>query len=622
MGKPFLLEMQQVEKTYEFASQINIELLKKHITDNLDFPFLVVGSGGSFSVAQVGAMSINYLGGVAQAITPYELMEFSNGLKMVNVIFFTAGGGNPDIINAYNLCKQAEVKSTFIICLSKGSKIIEIANKKYKDSCFLEVSVPCGHDGFLAVNSTICATTILKQVIDLSPLSLHFTDLPCNILECIQTDSIIALGGRWTLPAVYDFESKCSEAGLINVMPADFRNFAHGRHHWIAKNPNTAVLCFVSPNEYNLARKTLEILPGETKKCILYTEKKGINATLDSLLYVFQIVQQLGVLKEIDPGRPGVPFFGSQLYRLNHHLIAEAQANGLIRNDIVYRMAIRKNCVRYNAQFDETLFAAKKYLIELTQTYFTGIIFDYDNTIISHNDTNSVVFQSCINYITSFLENGIGICFATGRGKSIREQLLDIFPSSLVGRIYIAYYNGAFVQPLNAEIGPTDNNIDEAIQNVFELVSKECKDSELISSLRNSSLSYQGCKQQLDSIYYYLSSAILRSEISGIKVLRSDHSIDIIPQRVSKKLAYEYMIKQYSDSILCIGDSGSENGNDYELLNTKFSLSVDKVSSSLLNCWNIASLGVSGPWATQEYLSKLQITKKGLHFKKTYLREK
>lgn len=622
MGKPFLLEMQQVESTYEFASQINVEFLKKHILDNLDFPFLVVGSGGSFSVAQIGAMSINYMGGIAQAITPYELMEFSNGLKKTNVIFFTAGGGNPDIINSYNLCKQVEVNSTFIICLTQESKIIEIAKKKYMDSCFFEVSVPSGHDGFLAVNSTICATAILKKIIDPSTFSLHFADLPSNIAECIQSDSIIALGGRWTLPAVYDFESKCSEAGLINVMPADFRNFAHGRHHWIAKNPNTAVLCFASPNEYELAIKTLDILPKDTKKCILFTNNMGINATLDTLLYVFQIVQQLGVRKGIDPGRPGVPFFGSQLYHLNYRLVAEAKANGLIPNSIVQRMAVRKNSVRYNACSEETLFAAKDYLAKLSQTYFTGIIFDYDNTIIWHNDTKSEVFQSCIKYIASFLENGIGVCFATGRGKSIRDQLLAAFPSTLAEKIYIAYYNGAFVQPLCAELGPADNNIDEAIQNVFELVSKECKHSQTISSIRNSSLSYQGSKQQLDSIYYYLSSLILRSEFSGIKVLRSDHSIDIIPKRVSKKIAYEYMKKLYLGEILCIGDSGSENGNDFELLNTRFSLSVDKVSSSLYNCWNIAALGISGPYATQEYLSKLQITKKGLRFKKTYLQEK
>ena len=86
-----------------------------------------------------------------------------------------------------------------------------------------------------------------------------------------------------------------------------------------------------------------------------------------------------------------------------------------------------------------------------------------------------------------------------------------------------------------------------------------------------------------------------------------------------KKNAVDFMSQKTGGEILCIGDSGDEFGNDYELLDSSFSLSVNHVSMSLSNCWNISTLGISGPTAAKEYFDKLLVQKKGLHFKKTYL---
>ena len=108
MGKPFSLEITAIPQTLAFASVIDVTTIKKYIYNNIEKPFLIVGSGGSLAVAQVCALLINHLGGYAQTVTPYELMSFSKSLHKTNVIFFTASGGNPDIINAYIFCKQME----------------------------------------------------------------------------------------------------------------------------------------------------------------------------------------------------------------------------------------------------------------------------------------------------------------------------------------------------------------------------------------------------------------------------------------------------------------------------------------------------------------------------------
>ena len=140
-----------------------------------------------------------------------------------------------------------------------------------------------------------------------------------------------------------------------------------------------------------------------------------------------------------------------------------------------------------------------------------------------------------------------------------------------------------------------------------------------MASLRNDCLTFEGSANALDPIYNTIASMLLRDSFSEVKLFRSDHSIDIVSSHVSKKTAVDFMSQKTGGDILCIGDSGDEFGNDYELLDSCFSLSVNHVSMSLLNCWNISSLGLSGPAATKELFDKMLIQKKGLHFKKSFL---
>lgn len=620
MGKPFASELKAISETYEFAQGIDISAFKQYVFNNVHIPFVVVGSGGSLSVAQTCALAINNLGGFAQAITPYELMSVSNSINWINVVFFSAGGGNPDIINAYSFCKQMEANSTFIICLSENSKLIELAKTKYNDRCYIELSLPNGHDGFLAINSTVCALLLLKKLFNPGKaLPLLMPALPLNAIKCLYADSIIALGGRWTSPVISDFESKCTEAGLIRVMPADLRNFAHGRHHWIAKNPGTSVICFVTKDEYELAKKTLSLLPNTVDTCIISTNLDGIDASIELLLQVFQLVQRLGELKGIDPGRPGVPRFGSQLYRINYRLLSEAKANGTLDSSIIKRMVKRKSLVAFSEDPAIIEKAATKYLEKLSQTFFKGIVIDYDSTVIANNDTNDDIYQRCFEYITLYLQKGIGVCIATGRGKSIREQLLHVIPKEYTSSIYIAYYNGATILPLDQEIKHTTDCINPLLEMAYNLITNALPGSQQFSSLRNDCLSYECSRNELNQVYSFIASALLRNDLSGVKLFKSDHSVDVISSQVSKKNAVAFMSERIGGDILCIGDAGDEFGNDYELLNSVFSLSVNRVSMSLSNCWNIASLGISGPSATKEYFDKLLVQKKGLHFKKSYL---
>src|SRR5258706_14034164 len=96
----------------------------------------------------------------------------------------------------------------------------------------------------------------------LLPLDEYYEELSSSLQQMYTKSTWVVLFGGWGLPAAVDIESKFVEAALKNIQLADYRNFAHGRHHWLAKRPNeTAVLALITPEEEKLARQTLDLLP-------------------------------------------------------------------------------------------------------------------------------------------------------------------------------------------------------------------------------------------------------------------------------------------------------------------------------------------------------------------------
>ena len=113
---------------------------------------------------------------------------------------------------------------------------------------------------------------------------------------------------------------------------------------------------------------------------------------------------------------------------------------------------------------------------------------------------------------------------------------------------------------------------------------------------------------------------IIDLNLPNIQILESSHSMDIVDQSVSNKLhVISHCValanqENISAECLCIGDRGKWPGNDYQLLSTPHSLSVDETSSLHDSCWNIALPGVKNIEATCYYLSCLSFTDRGVKF--------
>ena len=622
MGRSFYSEMTILEDTYTKALQIDAASIKRYLLNNLNHPFFVVGSGGSFCVCETISLFIESLGGYAKAVTPYELIYSCDTLSRANVILYSASGGNKDILGVYEYCKKSGAKSTYIICLKEESKLQVLAREKYNDlNCFVS-ELPNGRDGFLAFHSTLYILTILQSLYS----KLYGTDIYQWSNDVFSMDAsfvsnvthFMALGSGWTLPIVIDFESKCTEAALSQVLYSDIRNFAHGRHHWLAKHPDTVVLAFTSSDTIDLVSKMLKIIPEKVKRQVLLSNYKGIACTIELFIKMCVIVGELGKDTGIDPGKPGVPDFGSKLYHLNFKFPNNWYSSN---RDIISRMISRKSIENEESSNTIVAEAAKDYIEKLSFGAFKGLVIDYDNTVIRSNNTQDPTYHKILSFLEKYVERGIVVCFSTGRGKSIRDHLLQFFDKTTWSKIYISYYNGSLTQSLDKELPDCENNIPELLLNV----SNDIKQVPLFSSIKSDDRNYQitfTCdnKPILNRLFFYINRRIINGVFDGIKAEITDHSIDVSLLRVSKKNSVVFVQKICNGSVLCIGDAGSETGNDYDLLNTEYSLSVSSVSLSLDNCWNIASEGLTGPEATFEYLSNIKVLKKGLVIKKEYLR--
>jgi hypothetical protein len=100
--------------------------------------------------------------------------------------------------------------------------------------------------------------------------------------------------------------------------------------------------------------------------------------------------------------------------------------------------------------------------------------------------------------------------------------------------------------------------------------------------------------------------AIRREGIPDLRVLRSSHSVDVIPGVSSKMRVLEEVLRRTGPEILAIGDRGCWPGNDYEMLTTPFALSVDEVSPDPDAAWNLAPAGQRGVGALLHYLEAVR----------------
>ena len=621
MGKPFKGELKKLSETIRWAEQQDVTHLAWFLfAENKQIPLVCIGSGGSLSACHYAVLLYQQCNGVlAQAMTPLQLMYAGhNIIRGSKLLFLSASGKNKDILNAIKYGIKYNETGMMSLTLRKNNPTEELLEQYHKVQRWCE-DIPSEKDGFLATNSLLATFTLLCKAACASKFkdsSFKLSDLQPKTfnLNLSVIQNFIVMYGATGEPVAWDLESKLTEAALGSALLSDYRNFGHGRHHWFDKRgDNSCIIALVTPVERELAYKTIGCLPKSVPVIYIETELDGPLASIDMLLKAFRFVNDLGEARGIDPGKPGVPGYGRLLYNLDYYKLTNRilPVEKTLEVAVLRKLGVagRENVPLW-VHYSE---ACQRFIRQLNRGKFTTVAFDYDGTL-SASDRKSRFTNGLCDEIKDalmpLLENGARIVVATGRGKSVGESFQESIDQKYWPQIKVGYYNGACLLVLGEEDKlkvwrkqPFDSEL-KALEEELKLrLPKGCVDYKFAE--RSLQLSIEGEMTQTESqlVYETCREIIWDKQMKDIRVWRSSHSMDIVVyHEVSKQRVIEDQ-----EHTLCIGDYGTVEGNDYEMLTSKYSLSVDRVSKNVESCWNIAPSGIKGLDATLYYLSRMKV---------------
>lgn len=643
MAKPYASELSRLEETFQWASATNIERLKSAVKTAALSSLVAVGSGGSLTAAHaLASLHQSYTGKVGLVQTPLEAVD-SRLDAFVSHWLLSAGGSNVDINAAAQSLIERECRQVAVMCGRAGSPITEICDHHpFVD--LLLFPPPAGKDGFLATNSLLAFTVLLARAYAavFDPLT-SWDEVVTTVAPLTRPSeskvqawrdrtgvlwtrpTTIVLFGPSTKVGAIDIESKFTEAALGVAQLADYRNFAHGRHHWLAKRGNdTGILAFITDDDKAIANRTLDLIPEDVPVARLEIEGRGPAALLGSLLGALHITGWAGAARGIDPGQPGVPDYGRKLYHLSlpgRGRAAAADARAKRINAAIERKTgetIRRLTERDTLPHWQKAHSA--FIDQLEATTFRGVILDYDGTIVDTRDRFQPAGEEIAAELAKVVNSNAVLSIATGRGVSVRTDLRKILPERCWPRVVVGYYNGAMIGALSDDAVP--DGTDEVCPELKDLAEALAVSEELSGSAKQTNRRYQITLEPRrfmaeNRLWDVVHQIILRTGCKEAIVTRSSHSVDIVASGVSKTNVIDHVRESVTDDrILTIGDRGRWPGNDYDLLNAPMGLSVDEVSVDPVTCWNLAEPGQRGVAVTRMYLAALEPVDGGLRFRK------
>jgi hydroxymethylpyrimidine pyrophosphatase-like HAD family hydrolase len=639
MGKPYEIELRNLSQTYEWALKVPIEKLCYFVNASHDLPLVAVGSGGSLTAACMAALLHQRVGMMSKGVTPLDFISTEKTIQDTSVLIISAGGRNSDILSAFRFAATSEPRQLMAFCMKTESPLA-ILSKKFRYSSLLDFDLPSGKDGFLATNSLLAFIVILIRAYkeslgeeytfqqNLPYIHENYEEFKILANPLLEKNTLVLLYGGWGFPVAIDAESKFTEAALSNIQIADYRNFAHGRHHWLAKRgAETGVIALITPDERRIAERTLDLIPENIPSLQITTDKTGPTGSLELLVKMLCLVYLVGTVRGIDPGMPGVPPFGRRIYNLRLSISGGCpMPHGMDRKERIAIIRKSKCSSLANMKVEDLECwkkAYRKYIQRIEQTTLGAVVFDYDGTLCDPNERYSGLHNEIGQELVRLLRGGVVLGIATGRGKSVRTDLQRLIPKKHWEKVLIGYYNGSDIASLD---DPNHPDKTSPLHTSLQLIKDSLESHQQFCRLAK----YEFRPKQItvepgNAAFWKMTRVILlnivtKTKLSGIQVLESSHSIDVLAPGVSKRglvLACEEVTKKNGNPgvALCIGDRGEWPGNDYDLLSTPYTFSVDTVSPDPDSCWNLSQAGHRGVQATLGYLKSLNIERGVLRYR-------
>jgi hydroxymethylpyrimidine pyrophosphatase-like HAD family hydrolase len=619
VGRPYQKDLDGLVATAEWADNVDVSALTESLACKTHLPLVAVGSGGSRTVACLSAMlHRHYTGQAAEDTTPLLV----SGVPIMGraIQLFTASGGNPDVLGCFSRLVTKEPE-TLTIVSSASSSPLALKAENFWFTNYFGFDGPVQGEGFVATNSILAQAIVMTRAyegafgISTASVASLLTDSRTDgwltsMEEAVSNiglkPHVVVLFGEFSMPAAVDLESKFSEVGLASVQLADFRNFAHGRHNWIDKNSaDTLVISIEVGDDSRLAKRTLHLLPASTSILRITIDEQSTMGALLAMYAVMRLTGIYGKLRGLDPGRPGVPAYGSRLYRLNAWRIRDAGVS-IPEISVVRKAQTSLAELRRTGDFDSWIGHFWSFVEILESQKFSALALDYDGTLCDQRDRFRGISDYMQMALVKVLKKHVPVTIVTGRGRSVGESLRNALPKCFWSAVKIAYYNGSELHLLDYE-GVLDDTAGESkiLKGLKEKIQTHPRMRGINMEVRRSQLTISASAYVPADLVHRIASDILSAEpIEGARVVTSTHSVDVLLATASKVAPLSSVERHLHH--LCIGDSGCWPGNDFELLAQTGSLSVHRSSHLMDRCWHISPAGWRNSQSTLHYLASLR----------------
>lgn len=634
MGKPYRTELSRLSESYQWGCTLDIANIRLALGPYLSFPLVAVGSGGSLTTAYfAAAFHQSRSGRLARAMTPLEASAAPCDWRKLAVLFLTAGGGNPDVLGCFREIARREPAHLGVFCCRPKSALAREASRtRFVDQFLLDP--PTGKDGFLATNTLLASAVVLARAYDAGigselPLPDDITGLAGHADEpelrdryspLWERNTLVVLHGPSTQPAAVDLESKFVEAALGDVHVADYRNFAHGRHQWLARRgQSTGVLALIAPGDADLADRTLNYLPPAVPVARIAVGGSFEEQSIGALVRGLEVAGFAGAARGIDPGSPKVSAFGRKLYHLNAYRTRTLPFPAAAGDVAVERKArCRLADLERLGLLGLWRQAFTNFCSALVRARFCGVVLDYDGTVCDPHDRFRGPDPAVMAQVARLLRLRVPVGIATGRGRSVGASLRETLPQAVWPLVKVGYYNGSDIAGLD-ELDRPDR--DGAVAAPLDAISRELSGSPTITAgatltVRPRQLTVEVAEPTLRPLVWATVAAAAKQH-AGVLAVSSSHSFDVLAPGVTKLAVVDHIRKvaPTDGNVLCVGDRGDWPGNDFELMGQPHSLSADEPSFQPNSGWNLAPPGMRWSQATHYYLERLHKVRRGIRMR-------
>lgn len=628
MTSRYHAELLQLGTTYAAGLSANVSNLMAAIVGASESSIVAVGFGGSFTIASLlSDLHESYTGRLSRAATSLELICNPTLAAAAPVFLISAEGKNPDIIEALRRARAHTSRTIHILTNRPASPLLDCARDLTNVNILLFPTET--RDGYLATNSLLLNAQLIARAYhelgagtemfpsDIAQLNLNGQPIEtwlnasqAFIEAAFNRGAVLTTYSPPLRPIAADLESKLSECALLHCQLADLRSFAHGRHLWLARRPkDAAVLGIIEPNLWPLWQRTHELIPHDVPTHVLSLGGTTPAQLLAGLVAAMHLVSAISNFTDIDPGRPDVPEFGRTLHYLDIPKLIPRTDHPADGSEHSKREVLGARWPS-TSPYRPIGRALEAYRSSLERQIFRAVVFDYDGTLC-HSGSAVPPPAPVIAHLEKLLDHGVVVGIASGRGDSVRDDLRSTIPQSKWQNIRLALYGGGWLTDLRQPVEDR-RETSEFLSHVIRIV-RELKALGVPIQLIRPTHPYHVSVRfregiRTDRMWFIIADALRQAGLDVSRVQSSAHSVDILASGVAKTrliAAINEELRIGPHQILAVGDQGAWPGNDYALLEHRYSLSVDLPSRRLDRGWKFAPRYARGIDATLWYLDRL-----------------